>query len=299
MDLNEISVFIAVVQAGSFSRAAQTLGMPNSTVSHKVSMLEKRLGVTLIQRTTRHLRITTLGEAYFRQALLGLESIQAAESAVLATQSEPLGLLRVTAPVELGGTVLKDIVHEYMKQYPKVAVEVLLTDRSVDLLAEGFDLAIRAGKLSDSSLIAKKLGIVSFAAFASPKYLKQKGTPAHPNELTAHECIRFTSLDKDGWKLTNGKQTVTIPTPGRTLVNDLNMIKALATNGHGIALLPTFFCRHEVERSELTLVLPSWQSDSNPVHFVYPSQKFILPKLSSFIAFAQQHIQKILSANLN
>ncbi|MBX9769040.1 MAG: LysR family transcriptional regulator, partial [Bdellovibrionales bacterium] len=197
MDLNEISVFIRVVQTGSFSLAANQLGMPNSTVSHRVSSLEKRLGITLLQRTTRKLHVTPLGEAYFKKCLQGLEALQIAEQDIVSNQKEPQGLLRITAPAELGSTVLPQIVSDFTKKYPKVQVESILTDRRVDLLGEGVDLAIRAGPLKDSSLIAKKIGSSYFAPFASTKYLKAKGTPHQPKDLSGHDCLLFPPLGLD------------------------------------------------------------------------------------------------------
>ncbi len=147
MDFNEVAIFIKVVQEGSFSKAAHNLGMPNSTVSAKISSLEKRLGVTLIQRTTRKLNITPAGNAYFKRCMLGLEEIKAAEAEIANIQGEPQGLLRITAPFELGSTVLPQIVSSFIKKYSKVRIELILTDRRVDLLSENIDLAIRAGEM--------------------------------------------------------------------------------------------------------------------------------------------------------
>ncbi len=172
MDLNEIIIFVKVVEAGSFAGAARRLDVPKSTVSAKVSALERRLGVTLIRRTTRKLFVTEAGQEYFQQCLRSLQQISAAEEQVAQRQSIPQGLLRITAPVELGGTLLPSVITEFQKQYADVKLEVILTDRMVDLVSEGIDLSLRAGDLKDSSLIAKKLGSVYFAPFASPKYLK-------------------------------------------------------------------------------------------------------------------------------
>ena len=192
MDLNEVAVFIKVVQLGSFSGAAKQLAMPNSTVSSKVSSLEKRLGVTLIQRTTRKLNITPAGQAYFNRCIQGLEEIHAAEMEIAAVQGEPQGLLRITAPIDLGSRVLPQLVSDFTNTYPKVRVELILSDRKVDLLSESVDLAIRAGDLRDSTLIAKKVGSVYFAPFASARYLKAKGIPTHPRDLRLHHCLQFT-----------------------------------------------------------------------------------------------------------
>lgn len=294
MDLNEVAVFIKVVQLGSFSQAAKQLGMPNSTVSSKVSSLEKRLGTTLIQRTTRRLNVTPVGQAYFKRCIEGLEEIKAAESEIAASQGEAQGLLRITAPVDLGSAILPLLVSEYTKKYPKVDIDILLTDRTVELLAESVDLAIRAGELKDSTLIAKRLGTVHFAPFASPKYLKTAGTPEHPRELRQHECLHFTPLGFEQWTLASSKGTLNVPVPSRFKVNDLNMLKQLAVMGSGIALLPTFFCYPEIRAGKIVRVLPEWKTKPSPVHFVYPAQRFVTPKLSSFIALSTEKMRETL-----
>lgn len=294
LDLNEVAVFIKVVEAGSFSQAAKHLGMPNSTVSSKVSSLEKRLGTTLIQRTTRKLNITPAGRAYFNKCLQGLQEIQTAEAELASIQGEPQGLLRITAPVELGSTVLPSLISDFTKKYSKVKIEVLLGDRKVDLLSENVDLAIRAGELKDSTLIAKKIGEVYFAPFASSKYLKTAKAPQHPKDLAGHPCIQFTPFGNHGWKLIGPKNSVTVPLDGKIVVNDLNMIKNLATNGNGIALLPTFFCYEELKAGKLVRLLPEWRTQLAPVHFVYAAQKFVTPKLSAFISMASESLKESL-----
>lgn len=282
MDLNEIAVFIQVVQSGSFSGAAKALGMPNSTVSHKVSLLEKRLGTSLIQRTTRKLHITPTGQVFFSRCLQGMESFKSAELEISASLGVPQGLLRVTAPIELGGSLLPELISRYQRKYPEVSVEVILTDRNVDLLGEGIDLAIRAGELKDSSLLAKRLGHVSFAAFASPKYLKAKGVPKTPGELREHQLIGFSSLQS--LHLVSGKKTAVISfKETRLMINDLNMIKTMAVSGDGVALLPTFLCLLEERTGKLQRVLLDWHSEQRPIHFVYVAQRFIPSQLRAFI----------------
>nr|BDT29421.1 LysR family transcriptional regulator [Bacteriovorax sp. HI3] len=292
MDFNEVAIFISVVQEGSFSQAAKKLGMPNSTVSAKVSNLEKRLGVTLIQRTTRKLNITPAGQAYFKRCIQGLEEIKAAESEIAAVQGEPQGLLRITAPNELGSSILPGIVSQYTKKYPKARIEVLLTDRRVDLLSENVDLAIRAGELKDSSLIAKRIGTLYFAPFASPKYLKTKGTPTHPRELRNHSCLQFTPVGVDEWKMTSAKGSLNVPIPGRILINDMFALKKMALMDDGIVFLPTYYCYQEVKSNKLIRILPEWRSHLTPIHFVYPAQRFVTPKLSAFITLATDIIKR-------
>ncbi len=293
VDLNEVFVFINVVQEGSFSQAAKKLAMPNSTVSAKVSSLEKRLGVTLIQRTTRKLNITEPGKAYFKRCMQGLEEITSAESELASVQGEPNGLLRITGPVELGSSILPDILTEFAGKYPKVRTEVILTDRRVDLLAEGVDLAIRAGELKDSSLIAKRLGSAYFVPVASPKYLKAKGTPSHPRDLRNHQCIIYAPLGIDEWKLVSPKGGFNVPVPGRIIANDLRMIRMLVLRGEGIALVPTHLIYSDCHAGKLARVLPDWQTTTSPVHFIYPAQKYVTPKLSAFMGFATNPLKKL------
>lgn len=292
MDLNEIAVYIKVVQLGSFSQAAKQLGMPNSTVSGKVSSLEKRLGVTLIQRTTRRLNVTPAGHAYFKRCIQGLNEINEAETEIAAVQGEPQGLLRITAPIELGGTVLPGLISEFTRKYPKVSVETLLTAQKLDLLSDNIDLAIRAGELKDSTLIAKKIGAVYFAPFASAKYLKASGVVQHPRDLRQHRCLHFTPLGQSEWKLVGPKSTITAPITAHVISNDLVLLKALALSGDGIVMLPTHFCLAEVTSGKLIRLLPEYRSTLNPIHFVYPAQRFVTPKLSAFINLATDALKQ-------
>jgi DNA-binding transcriptional LysR family regulator len=292
MDLNEINVFIKVAQAGSFTRAAKELGIPNSTASARVSALERRLGVTLLQRTTRKLRLTEEGEAYARQAAQGLEEIARAETEVSVAQREPQGMLRVTAPAGIGNEMFANLVATFRKKYPKVSVEILFADRAMDLVAEGIDVAIRAGDLKDSGLIARQVGTSLWAPFASPAYIKRCGMPAHPKDLREHACLQFTPLGADGWELTDGKHTVTVPLARQLVANELGFVKALALAGNGVALLASHMCSSEIARGKLVRVLPAWHSRIVPVHLVYPGQKFVAPKVRAFVDMAVVELKR-------
>jgi DNA-binding transcriptional LysR family regulator len=291
VDLNEIQVFVKVAQTGSFTLAAKELQMPNSTVSARVSSLEKRLGVTLIQRTTRKLNLTPAGRNYFESCLKGLEQIAGAETEVTAGQGEPSGRLRITTPANVASAMMTDLFTKFLQQYPKIELELLLVDRRVDLVSEGVDLALRAGELKDSSLIAKKLGLSYFATFASPSYVKKMGVPREPKELTQHQCIQFVTMGREKWEFINGKTRVSVPMKQKLVVDDLPMAKALAISGNGIALLPTFICGQEAKSGRLVRVLPEWASNSHPVSFVYPAQKFVNPKVQAFISFASETLK--------
>lgn len=193
MDLNQAAVFVKVVQAGSFIAAARLLGLPVSTVSYRVAMLEKRLNVTLLQRTTRRLNLTEAGELYFRHASAGLGHLSDAEAAVMAATGRPGGLLRVTAPADLGDFIIASLMTRMRQMHPEVQLEFVLMDRYADLFSEGIDVAIRAGKLKDSTLIARSIGIARWAAFASPDYLRTAPPLKVPQELQQHCCLQFTA----------------------------------------------------------------------------------------------------------
>ncbi|HSG22840.1 MAG TPA: LysR family transcriptional regulator [Azonexus sp.] len=297
MDLNEAAVFVKVVDTGSFSAAARLLGLPTSTVSTRVARLEKRLGVTLLQRTTRRLHLTDAGELYYRHASTGLGHMLDAEAAVTESAGEPKGLLRVTAPADIGDRILADIINQLRRNYPKVRVEMMLTDRYVDLVAEGVDVAIRTGQLKDSTLIAKHAGIACWAPFASPDYLKSAPPLDSPQAMLNHCCLQFTPVGKDAWTLSDSKGSVTIPMSGQVMVNDVRVIRSMALAGEGVALLPVYLCRPECEHGRLVRVLPQWQAKADPLHIVYPRQRFLPPRLKAFVDLASQELRKWLEGS--
>jgi DNA-binding transcriptional LysR family regulator len=207
--------------------------------------------------------------------------------------------LRITAPVELGGGVLPEIISDFTLKYPKVTVELILTERRVDLLSESVDLAIRAGELKDSSLIAKKIGLAYFALFASPKYIKQNAQLSHPRELNRHKCLAFSPLGAESWRLVGPKGTLDVPIKAQVVANDLNIIKNIAMQNNGIAFLPVHLCQQESLQNKLVRVLPEWRSTMSPIHFVYPAQKFVMPKLSEFMKFSFEKLRESFEGGLS
>lgn len=290
MDLNQAAVFVKVVQAGGFSAAARLLGLPTSTVSHRVAMLEKRLGVTLLQRTTRRLHLTDAGQVYFDHASAGLVQMFDAEAAVTEATAEPRGLLRVTAPVDIGDQILATILCKMRSQWPKVDVELVLMNRYVDLVAEGIDVAIRTGSLQDSTLIARHAGIARWMAYASPDYLAGAATIDSPQALRHHRCLQFTPLGREIWTLYGSESSLTVPMSGQTIVNDIGLIMALTLAGEGVALLPVYLCRQACDEGRLVKVLPEWHAKADPIHVVYPRQRFMAPKLRAFIEVAVEEL---------
>jgi DNA-binding transcriptional LysR family regulator len=288
VDLDGIAVFVKVVQAGSFSRAAKLLNMPNSTVSAKVAALEKSLGVTLLQRTTRSLHLTEAGEVYFRRCLRALEELQAAENELATERGETKGVLRLTAPVELGRSVLPPVLDVLMKRHPAIEIDLVITNRLVELVAENIDVAVRAGPLKDSGLIARRFDLGQFGLWASPSYLKNNSVPRNPDELKEHESLRFAPFTGRKIQLSNGRERAQIALAGRITADDFETLRALAVLGWGIALLPSFLCTEEIKERKLVSVLPSWRGDSVTISVVYPAQRFVSPKIRAFIAAAEE-----------
>jgi DNA-binding transcriptional LysR family regulator len=289
MDLNEMLVFARVVQTGSFTTAATDLGMPKSTVSRKISELEERLKARLLQRTTRKLSLTDVGRTYYEYCARIVGEVEDAERAVSSLQEAPRGLLRVTAL--LNATFLGSIVSDYLKRYPEVRLELFCTGRAVDLVEERFDLAIRAGALADSSLIARSLGSVRWFFTATPAYLKKRGRPRSPEDLKKHSCLFFgAGLDSASLRLENGEQSAQLSLPARLMVSDNDVLHAAALAGIGIALLPAFLCVEDLRARRLERVLPAWNTSATPVHVVYPSTRHIPPKVKSFVDHLQQRM---------
>ena len=279
MDLDGIAVFVKVVQAGSFSAAARLLGIPNTTVSAKVARLEKRLGVTLIQRTTRKLNITPAGRAYFERCLRGLEEIETAEAEVSLSAAEPRGLLRVTAPGDVAMGMLPPIVSRFLKRYPRTRVEIVVANRVIDLVAEGVHLAIRAAGLPDSTLAARRFMPFCGALWASRAYLERRGAPKIPLELEQHDCLVFPRFSARPLRLTDGRSRVDIGLKGRLAVDDPQTLRNFVLQGDGIATLPDFLARD----TKLVRVLPKWTWTSGALSFVYPGQRFVPANVRAFI----------------
>ena len=289
MDLNEILVFVKIVKAGSFTSAAQALGMPKSTVSRKLSELEDRLGTRLIQRTTRKLSLTEVGHAYYRNCERIVSQLEEAELAVTNTQAEPRGLLRITAPLNFG--FLGEIIAEFLNNNPHVQMELMCTDRMVDIVEEGFDIGIRAGRLSDSTLIARSLGAGRGVTVASPAYTKLHGEPGTPDDLRDHACILFgAGREGRSWKLQSGSRAQELPLRPRMLVNDLEIMREAALAGVGVALLPAHHCADDLEAGRLLRILPEWTTPETPTFAVYPSTRHLSPKVRAFLDLLQQRL---------
>ena len=281
-DLNEVLVFVRVVQAGSFTAAARSLGMPKSTVSRKVSELERRLAARLLQRTTRTLSLTDAGRLYFEHAERAVVELEAAGATMARMQDAPRGLLRVTTPLNFG--YLGPIVCAFARRFPEVQVEMVATDRVVDLVDEGYDVAIRAGRLADSALVARHLGVLRRVVVASPEYLKEHAAPSTPQELAAHEAVVFSGgRERNRWTLVSGGDTAEVVVRPRLSFNDFDLVAEAAVLGLGVAMVPVDRCAPDLRAKRLRRVLPAWTSPELPVQAVYPSARHLSPKVRAFL----------------
>jgi DNA-binding transcriptional LysR family regulator len=286
-DLNALQVFAKVVQTGSFTGAALSLKMPKSTVSQRVSELEERLGARLLQRTTRKLGLTDAGRIYYDHCVRIVAEVEDADRAVAKLQETPRGLLRMTVPAST--QFLGPVFTEFLARCSGVQLEVLCADRSVDLVEESFDLAIRAGGLSDSTLIARNLGFSHFVLVASPRYLKKHGRPRSPQDLIKHDCLIFgVGAQPRVWNFTQGNEASEVNLTPKLSVNDLDMLQNAALGAVGIALLPDFRCIDDLRAKRLELVLPTWHAPAQPIHAVYPSSRHLSPKVKVML----DHLQK-------
>ena len=286
IDLNDMIIFANVVDAGTISGAARNLGQPKSTVSRRIKLLEGELGVRLLQRTTRSLKLTELGAVFYERCKRVQAEAVEAEHSVSAGQERPLGVLRVTGPVETGVTQLGTLVAEYAKMYPEVRVVLDLSNRFVDLIEEGYDLAIRAGQLEDSTLVARRLGSSRLLVCASPRYLEEHGTPTTPRELKKHPLVLYSNgLQKLTFNFSGPQGNARIQLEPQHCANNLVVLRDMVKSGYGLTLLPESHTHRDVAEGSLVVVLEDWKLPEDGVYAVYPSPRHLTPKVKSFIDF--------------
>ena len=281
MGLDDALIFTRVVEYHSFTQAAQSLGMQKSTVSRRIALLEERLGVRLLNRTTRKLRLTEVGQAYYERCRQIMLDFAEAEQAVMQLQQAPSGLLRITAPIEFGQLFLGRVLGEFMRQYPQISAEVELTSRDVDPLEEGVDIAIQVGQPRDSTLIARKLFESRRRLCASPSYLAQHGTPRTVQELAGHRALHLPVDSPRYWPLLGENITCQ-----RVLAcNNITLAREAALAGAGIAALPVMISEAAVQDGELIELLPEARLPTGELYAVYPSRRFQAMKVKAFLDF--------------
>jgi len=292
--LEEVRVFAAVAELGSFRGAATALGLPRSTVSRRLSTLESSLGTRLLQRTTRQVSLTGAGEIFLAEVTPALAMIGDVGQRLLDASAEPRGLVRLTTTMGEAERVC-EILLELLERYPHVRLECEFTDRTVDLVAEGFDLALRTGRLADSTLIARTVGQGQNGYYASPGYLKGRRL-THPDQLSEHQLIVFSGTTRGRrWQFQIGNRLVDVPVHGRVVVNSVPVAQLAAQRGHGITWLPAPFGRDEVRRGLLVPVLRKFWPPPSPMHLVYPSARHLAPQVRAAIELLATRFKSVLS----
>jgi DNA-binding transcriptional LysR family regulator len=284
IDLNRVAIFARVVEARGFTAAARALGLPKSSVSRAVALLEEELGTQLLRRSTRALTLTEAGSAFYERAARGLEAMTEARDAVVALEEHVRGPIRITAPVDAGAWLLGPLIATFLERHPEVRIEVVLTGRIVDLVQEGIDLALRAGPLRDPELIARRLAPLALGLYASPAYLDARGAPESVAALAEHRCVVFRGQRGGAvWTLEGPAGAESVEVEGALRADDFAFLAAAVIAGAGIGLLPELVAAESGGR--LVRVLPDRSVAGGGLHLVYPPAPFLPRRVALFRDF--------------
>jgi DNA-binding transcriptional LysR family regulator len=288
---SDIAVFVRVVELGSFTKAADALEISKAAVSKYVNRLEQRLAARLLHRTTRRLALTEAGQALYGRSAPALVELAEAEHDVAQLTGKPRGMLRVTAPIYLGVTVLAAHIAAFRAKYPEVRLDLDFSDRLVDIVKERFDLAIRISAMQDSSLVATRLAPCPTVLVGSPAYFRRHGTPKTPEDLMAHQGLGYSIVKTPNeWKFRAGKgRWVTVTMPSTIRCNNDFALKQFALDGLGLALFPRFFAERELASGKLVQAIPDYPPPELSISAVYESRRHLLPKLQAFLGFLKAH----------
>jgi DNA-binding transcriptional LysR family regulator len=291
--LDSMRVFVAVARAGGFSAASRALGLPVATVSRKVADLEESLGVRLFERSTRQVVLTDVARDYYESCQRLIDDLRDADDTVMGEYRLPKGELTVTAPSGFGRQHLQPVLIDFMREFPQVTMRVLLVDRLVDLLDEHVDVAVRINNLPDSSLVARRVGEIRMVVCASPAYLQAKGVPAHPADLSEHDCISWASLGpQKAWLFSESGVETLFPVPIRLTATLPDMVVAAAVADLGLAQVASYQAEAAVRAEQLLPVLRDFESAATAVHLVHPSNRRVPLKLRVFLDYAAPRLQE-------
>jgi DNA-binding transcriptional LysR family regulator len=285
--LASMAAFVKAAEVGSFAAAASALRMSPQMIAKHVTWLESRLGARLLNRTTRRQSLTHIGKAYYDRCKLVLAEADWADSLADEAKGAPRGRLRVNAPVSFGTHSLTPVIARYLRQHPRVEIDLVLNDRFVDLVEEEFDAVFRIGPLADSSFMARELAPFRLVACASPDYLRERGVPATPLDLEAHECPVYAPTSGpiiNAWRFVRGEETYSVHVKHRLQVNDAKALLIAALDGFGVAFIAEDLAREGLRSGRLTKVLPDYETPSRPIHLIYHPDRRQTPKLKSFIS---------------
>jgi DNA-binding transcriptional LysR family regulator len=281
-----MTVFARVVEAGSLSAAARSIPMSLTSVSRHVAALEQRLGTQLLRRTTRHLSLTEEGRLVYDRAKTILSELQEMEVTLSANRSEPSGRIRVSAPVLIGRLLIAPQLPTFLARHPLVDIDLLLIDRAVNLVEEDIAIAVRVGRLPDSSLVARKLAEVRMVVCAAPSYLARRGTPAIPADLRHHDCLVFSeNLASMEWPFQSPKGRASVKVQGRLCANNLDSLVSAAVGGAGIARVPSWQVSADMSAGRLKALLTNYERSAAPVHAVFQRSKVSSAKIRAFIDY--------------
>lgn len=287
--LNDMALFVEVVKAQGFRHAADAVGIPNSTVSRRISSLEKAIGLRLLHRTTRKIELTEAGQIYFERCKHIVDEARLAHEQLGEFLAQPSGILRVSLPVDFANIYLAPLIAEFARRYPSISFDFDLTPRLVDLVAEPFDVAIRMGNPPNSNLIARQLANLACYLYAAPCYLEQFGEPGHPTDLVRHECIRFRTAKANVWVLHKAEESMEIAIGGRFQLNSVGLIRRLTALDQGIAVLPAEMVAEDVAHGRLRRILTDWEGPPIPVYAMTETR--LLPaKTRRFIEFLHERL---------
>lgn len=293
-DASNLAFFVAVARDGSFAAASRRLGQPTTTTSRRIAELEESLGVRLFYRTTRHVSLTDAGRLYLERIAPVVQAIDEANRLLSHAQTHVEGQLRITAPYLLGEAFVMDWVLAFQARYPQVRVELQLDNHFLSLPATGIDLAIRAGSLDDSSLIARHLFDAGRLLVASPDFLRDRETPEHPESLAQWPAIT-TSIQPEPvvWALQRADASVRLHPASHLHLNDLRLALRALLAGHGIALMPEFLVRPHLDRGELLTILPEWRGPTAPIHLIYHGKRLLTLAQQVFIDFVLSQANRL------
>ena len=289
--LHGMAVFVRVAELGSFSAAARQLGLSKSAASKHVTALEERLGVRLLHRTTRRLALTEVGSVYRDYCARIVQEIEEAELTATRHAVEPRGRLKINAPMTFGFLHLGPVLPEFLARYPRIEIELTLNDRFVDLLEEGYDVAVRIGWLADSSLVARRFATARFVCAASPAYLATAGAPREPGDLARHNCLSYSyRRQPDDWHFSRGGERLTARVRGNLQANNGDVLRAAACAGLGIVYLPDFILGEDLVRGRLCRLFADWEAPDIPIHAVFPPQRHAFARLRVFVDFLVERL---------
>ncbi|CAB3745745.1 LysR substrate-binding domain-containing protein [Paraburkholderia humisilvae] len=296
LDLKDVNFFVQIVDRGGFTSAAELLGQQKSTLSHRIKALEASLGVRLINRTSRQFAVTEVGAQFYRHAIELLHSAATAEEAVRKRIAEPSGVIRMTAPIEVTQYLLREVLPAFLNQHPKVVIHEHATERFVDIVGEGFDLAIRGhtSTLRDCNLVQRTIASVPWCLFAGPRYLDQRSPVAHPRELANHASLSMTRRGQLRWHIRGpAGELVSVPIVPRYQSNSLISLKEAACANLGIVALPGFMCRDELRAGSLRRLLPDWIACEARLSALMPNRTGLLPAVRSLVDFLAVELPKV------